>query len=272
MYAPTYPFVELFASEGKGKYLLKPSTYAIEEMWGSETQKNGYPYDGRGISGGVTETASGDYVVAKYLFDYDLAAPYAQSGKWFLYRAALLHLRFAEAANRSESGAGYPRLAWALVNDGIPGQAFQWRDSEGTLYRGDSIKFSGFGPGIDNAYPEPYFFDGRYYTTLSLRLPWRSNGGIRGRVNLPNIDISHLTTKQDSIAYIEDMIVRESALELAFEGHRWTDLLRVARRKQKEDGTGGEFLNQQLRRKYELSGVTAPDFTNTDNWYLPLYR
>lgn len=269
-FAPVYPFIELFGTEAKGKYYLKPSAYAIEEMWGAERQKNGYPYDLRGISGGVTQDAAGNYSVAKYSQNYDPAeSPFEQEGKWYLYRAALLHLRFAEAANRSESGGGYPRLAWALVNDGIHGSAFRWTNDTGAVCRGDSIYISSYGPG--DPYPAPYYFDGRMNDQPRFRSPWRSNAGVRGRANLPNVDMSHVTNKQDSISFIEEMIVREAGLELAFEGHRWTDLIRVARRLQKLNGTGGQFLHDKMHRKYELAGLPVPDFSSESNWYLPLY-
>ena len=67
------------------------------------------------------------------------------------------------------------------------------------------------------------------------------------------------------------MIVKEAGLETAFEGHRWTDLIRVARRLQKLNGTGGQFLYERMHRKYELAGLPVPDFTQESNWYLPLY-
>lgn len=265
-YAPTYPFIELFGNKGKGKYYLKPSKYAIDELWGSEKQVNGFPYDCRGISGGVDVSPSGDYVVAKYLLNYDAAnTPYQQTGKWFLYRAAMLHLRYAEAANR----AGYPKLAWALVNDGIKGVAFNWKHADGTTYRADSIAQSSWGPG--NNYPYPYYFDARDNSgTPYFKAPYRQAAGVRGRANLPNVSLEGITTLQDSIHFIEKMIVKEAGLELAFEGNRWTDLIRVARRLQKENGSGGEFLNEHLRPKYILAGKTAPDFSSSDKWYFAM--
>ncbi|NLO70899.1 MAG: RagB/SusD family nutrient uptake outer membrane protein [Porphyromonadaceae bacterium] len=264
-FAPKYPFIELFSNQGKGKYLLKPSDYAISDLWGAQVQNNGFPYDCRGISGGVEEQADGTYLVAKYSYDYDaINKPFQQSGKWFLYRAAILNLRYAEAANR----AGYPRLAWALVNDGIKGEAFRWRHEDGSEYRGDSIAQSSWGPG--NNYPEPYYFDARNSEQPYLRSPWRDGAGVRGRVNLPNIDMSHITTHQDSIAFVEKMILNEAGLELAFEGHRWTDLIRYARRYQKENGSGGSFLNETLRGKYLKAGQPAPDLSAERSWYFTL--
>lgn len=269
-FAPEYPFVKIFGTQGKGEYLLKPSKYAIDEMWGSERLRNSFPYDCRGISGAVAKTADGRYAVAKYSYNYDPATPYDNSGKWFLYRAGLLHLRFAEAANRSESGGGYPRLAWALINDGIIGDAFAWKHADGSSYRGDSIKYSSFGPG--NPYPAPYYFDGRFIDLPYFRSPWRYNGGIRGRANLPNVSMEAVKNKQDSITFVENMIVKEAALETAYEGHRWTDLIRIARRMQKLNGTGGQFLHDKMKRKYELAGLPVPDFSQESSWYLPLYQ
>lgn len=270
-YAPSYPFIELFYNQGNGKYLLKPSQHAIENLWGGEKQRNGVPYDARGISGGVEKTASGEYLVAKYSLNYDPVKPLEQSGKWFLYRSALLHLHYAEAANR----AGYPKLALALLNDGIPGEQFLWKRADGTTCRGDSIQQSSFGPG--NNYPAPYYFDGRQSDRPYFRSPWRSNAGIRGRANLPNISLEGLATKQDSIAYIEKMLIKEAALELAFEGHRWTDLIRVAKRNQKPQHqingyTGVQFLTEVLSGKYQLAGLPMPDLSDESKWYLPLYE
>lgn len=271
LFAPEYPFIKLFSTRGIGEYLLMPSTFAIQEMWGAERQANGFPFDSRGVGGGVLRTSDGRFEVAKYSMGYDaVSKPFDNAGKWFLYRAALLHLRFAEAANRSESGGGYPLLAWALTNTGIPGGAFDWRRADGTLFRADSIKYSSFGPG--RPYPAPYYFDARWTDQPYFRSPWRYNGGVRGRANLPGVNMAHITNKQDSIQFVERMIVREAALELAFEGHRWTDLLRVARRLQRLNGSGGQFLNETMRRKFELAGQPAPDFSLEKNWFLPLHR
>ena len=271
-FAPTYPFISLFSSAGKGKYLLKPSKHAVETLWG-QRQKNDFPYDCRGISGGITQNAAGEYEVAKYAMTYDLENPTQQSGKWYLYRAALLHLRFAEAANRSESGGGYPRLALALMNDGIIGASFKWINPEtGLEARGDSCRFSAFGPGIENAYPAPYFFDGRMNDQPYIRAPWRYSGGVRGRANMPDVTLEGITTRQDSINTIERMLVREAGLEAGFEGHRWTDLIRVARRLQRLNGTGGQYLRQVMAPKYEAAGLPVPDFSVEEKWYLPLYR
>jgi hypothetical protein len=113
--------------------------------------------------------------------------------------------------------------------------------------------YSSYGPG--QPYPAPYYFDGRWAEQPYFRSPWRYHQGVRGRAYLPNVTLDAGITKQDSIKQIEQMIVKEAGLELAFEGHRWTD-----------------FLYDKLHRKYEMAGLPVPDFTDKKNWYLPLYK
>jgi hypothetical protein len=274
-FAPAYTLPQLFnpVSYNNGRFYLKPSDYAVESIWGSEIQKNGYPFDARGLSGAYARGAGTDqYYIRKYSYLGETSAAAgvgSYSGDWFLYRAAMLHLRYAEAANR----AGYPKLAWALVNDGIPGSAFRWTKEDGSVYPGDSIQYSSYGPG--QPYPEPYYFDGRFVDQPYIRAPWRYNGGVRGRANLPNIPFpDDLVTTQDSILFVEKMIIREAALELGFEGHRWGDLVRVARRLNKETpGAGNRFLwDENIAKKFIRSGIAAPDMSSEDKWYLPLYE
>jgi hypothetical protein len=270
-FAPKYPFHELFNPVGLngGKYYLKPSDYAVDSVWGGEIQKNGYPFDARGLTGAY-EGAGDHYYVRKYAYLSENVMGNT-SGNWFLYRAALLHLRYAEAANR----AGYPKLAWAIVNDGLGtgGSAFVYKKENGDNYPDDSIRITGNSP--FDLYPEPYFFDGRQCDQPSIRAPWRSNGGVRGRANLPNVPFpDEATTQQDSILFVENLIIREAALELGFEGNRWQDLLRIARRLNRETpGKGTQFLwNDNIAKKYQRSGIAGADLSSEEKWFLPLYR
>ncbi|MDR1763778.1 MAG: hypothetical protein LBR64_07515 [Dysgonamonadaceae bacterium] len=267
-YEPTYPFLELFNPVGfkGGKYLLKPSAYSVDSIWSGEVQKNQYPFDARGLTGAF-EKYGNDYVIRKYSYASELGTDLR--GHWWLYRAAMLHLRFAEAANR----AGYPKLAWAFVNDGLAGSAFAFTKENGDSYPGDSVRISGYSP--FEPYPAPYYFDARQNDQPYLRQPWRNNGGVRGRANLPNVNFpATCVTKQDSIHFVERQIISEAARELGFEGHRWEDLIRVARRMNKESaGSGNHFLwDENIRKKYERDGISGVDLSSEDKWFLPMYR
>jgi hypothetical protein len=257
-FAPTYPFISLFSNEGKGKYQLMPSTYAVDSLWENQVQKNGFKFDGRGRNSSFKEVAPGQYVVQKYLYNYDSSKPFEQQGRLFLYRAGLLHLRYAEAANR----AGYPKLAYALVNQGVNG-TFYWSG-----VGNDSIYQSGYGPG--KPYPAPFYLDGRISDNPSFRSPWRENAGIRGRASLKSVEFpSTCTTTNDSIQFMEKVILQECALETGFEGNRWGDLVRIAHRMNKEGRDGNTFLNDNLKKKYQMAGEALPDYSSEDKWFLP---
>ena len=93
---------------------------------------------------------------------------------------------------------------------------------------------------------------------------WRSGNGIRERVYLKSYTIPAGTT--DSTTFIEDIIMEERAMELAYEGKRWFDLMRVARRR------GNGYLANKVAAKF--SSPSAADevrniLMDENNWYLP---
>lgn len=288
-FAPEYPLVKLFANTGEGEYMLKPSTWAIDSIWGAQTQRdNGFIGDGRGDVSSY-EYVNGQPVVIKYLYNYYANSTddnktiqldynsysdtkFTKAGKWFLYRAGLLHLRYAEAVNR----AGYPDIAYALINDGIIAN-YNWVMDDGVSYRDDKegVEYTGYRPANDSvasvAYSSPFYLDARQNSDpyTYYRSPWYLNYGIRRRGFVTNVTKPDwVTTKSDSIQWMEKVIVNEEALECGFEGHRWGDLLRIAMRKNAEDGTGTAFLNEKITAKFTSSGGSAPTLSPS-NWFLP---
>ncbi len=298
----TSPFIKLFANTGVGEYQLKPSAWAVDSMWGTQVQQsNGFVFDGRGKESSY-DVINGQPVVLKYLYDYydtyttdanktihldynNITNKYSLAGKWFLYRAALLHLRYAEAANR----AGYPRLAYALLNNGIKTN-YDWVKSDGT-YRANKVgvQYTSFQPPVPPAgatqaqidsinaipatpYPAPFYLDARQNDAPYpvLRSPWRDNGGIRNRAYLLNdTKPAWVVTTQDSMKWIENSLIKEAALECGFEGTRWADLLRVARRKVKngEAGSVASQMSDAIKGKYN----GAIKITDT-NLFLPMKK
>ena len=245
---PVNPFTKLF--EG---YQLKASDYAMDSLWGNP-MRNQFPYDARGKGGSYT----GNGLITKYSGRNSNTLA-KQHGFWMIGRAAGLHLRYAEAANR----AGYPYLAWCFLNNGIHNERYSYINDDD-----DRIYFP-TGTSQNNPYPADYLFD------IGYPREWEQNAGVRGRAFMPVVNFpAGLSTQLDSIQWLEKQIVHEAGLELAFEGQRWSDLVRIARRINKEGRNGFHFLyDENIKKKYEYAKIPAPGFTSDEkSWYLPFYE
>ena len=76
-------------------------------------------------------------------------------------------------------------------------------------------------------------------------------------------------SKEALMNVVEDLSCDEYALELAFEGHRFGDLCRLARHKNEAGIYGSNFGGQWLAKKLEKKSAVV-DLTNPANWYLPM--
>lgn len=257
-FQPDNSLIRLFSPIG-GDYLVRPSQ-AVMDMWNSQTQKpaqgGSIPYDARGVLS-VREIA-GQPVAMKYLYNYLNWStllplnPLQKNGKWFLFRQTHLHMRFSEAANRM----GKHRLASAFMNSGIAG-AYPAPTSDVTLFH--NTLFESY----------PFNFDARNSGSSGVpyyRADWYRNLGIRNRANLLNISIP----ASDSLTAVEDGLIQETALENAFEGTRWADLLRIAIRR-----NDPAFLANRIHDKLIKSGVSSGSAAAARaklmarDWYLP---
>ncbi|GAG86917.1 unnamed protein product, partial [marine sediment metagenome] len=91
---------------------------------------------------------------------------------------------------------------------------------------------------------------------------WTRTLGIRGRVYLEAVQIG-----PGGVKYVEDLIMSERAMELAFEGKRWFDLMRVARAR-----GDAAYLADKVAAKFsgsERDEVRAR-LMDMNNWYLPV--
>ncbi len=249
-FSPVDPFIELFSNNG-GKYLVKPSKQAMDN-WNSQVQTNKFPYDARG--GMTWRTINGQPVIMKYLYNYlseGTLLPISilqKNGQWFLNRAAAVHLHFAEAANRD----GWKKLAYAFVNKGISNTfdtagATDVTNLENTL-----------------SYPAPYNFDARNGEVPRYRSDWYRNAGIRGRAAL----VSTLATDSLSTIDMENSIINEGALELAYEGYRWSDLLRIALRRDDPSFIADKVYNKLLKDGNPAAATVRAKLMNRE-YYLP---
>jgi hypothetical protein len=262
-------------------YKVKPSQAAMN-LWSNEM----YIYnmkDNNGASKGLTYTlgdlrgilpgntasllVSGYYygktaeadsvpVIGKYLED--------EAYRVTLYRAGTMYLRYAEALN----GAGYPSLAFAVLKYGLGPDVL----SDTTKVAPNEIRPL---PSFCN------FTDDKYNTNTNAY-----NRGIHGRgAGDANVDTVYyafrqttldenrkyygfpetLDTQQDSIIFVNAMICKELALETAFEGNRFQDLMRLSRFYENLTGKNDFLAKWVARRKPEAESVLA----NPNQWYLP---
>jgi hypothetical protein len=274
-FSPTNPFISLFYNKG-ADYQLKPSQLAIND-WNAQTRNDNTPGDFRGEDASW-KLVNGEPVINKFISNYSPLSPFATEGKWILYRAGGVTLHYAEAANR----AGRNQLAYALLNWGLK-YTF---DPEHLNTSHDSRDV---GP-IEQSFGAPFDFDARQGDDPTYRSAWYRNVGIRGRVDLPLhvIDSSLYFDmgSADSLKPVidrrgltlttENNIIDEDGLELAFEGERWPDLLRIALRREKaQAGSGVAFLQQKIAAKFTAAGEPAEaaaisaKLANPQNWYLP---
>lgn len=186
----------------------------------------------RGIGATLDTTSSGEFYVNKY--SINKSEPF--STDIILSRAADIHLLLAEALNRN----GDSKTALILLNAGFKGEK----------------------------------------TVPATYNRWNKNIGIRGRAYLKpklvpdsltvinNGDTSKVALQgEERIQYIEDLIMDERALELAFEGKRWFDLVRVAERRSNPaylaDKVAAKFTDPSEKEAIRLK------LMNKGNWYLP---
>lgn len=241
-----------------------------------------YYGDGRAnmISAGSTATTSSNVYVQK-----------PSTGYVYLYRLSTVFLRLAEALNR----AGYPDLAFYILKTGfgsndiykylernyedgvspfpkkyyfISEKSYQFLRTSNVsmlvepdytyfLNTGSKhmvgIHFHGAGAVDDGSnWMSAY----NYKDVVEERIE-----KIRGDFGLP----AGAYSEEEYINAVEDLLCDEYALELAFEGTRFTDLLRIARHKNMAGSFGGTFGDTWLSKKLEknAAGIT------TQNCYLP---
>lgn len=78
-------------------------------------------------------------------------------------------------------------------------------------------------------------------------------------------------TDRKIIQAVEELILDEAALELAFEGNRFPDLMRIALRRQAEDGgSAGDYMAKKIGARGSNAASWADNLKDIKKWYLPL--
>jgi len=171
-----------------------------------------------------------------------------------VYRASLLYLRYAEAVNRLNK----PNLAFAVLKNGL---------------RSTTVASPKIVP-LKERTGESYmsFSDPRFNNNAGIR--WRGLGPklVGTTLAVTDCDSTFVIKEQnnlsDSVLYVEDLIQQELALETAFEGNRFQDLMRFAIRRK-----DASYLASKIYAKHALSGTAInKDLTQPENWYIKVRK
>ncbi len=214
------------------EYLVKPSTILVDSFLAQKPLVGEIPYDlyraPITINGDVEMTSDTTFtLVNTYIMKYAIDQSDLESSDIIISRAADIHLLLAEAYNRM-GDATSQKYALMLLNQGV---------------------------NKENPKPAPFS-------------RWAANIGVRGRAYLKSKEVPKNMMDADSITtLIENYIIDERALELAFEGKRWMDLVRIAERR-----NDPAYLADRVAAKF--AGTSQYDairnkLMNPANWYLP---
>jgi hypothetical protein len=165
---------------------------------------------------------------------------YSSTSEIYLYRASTVYLRYAEAINR----LGKPTLAYAVLKYGLK--------NETLLLNVDPEEINPLPQYCDFTLP---FFN----QNVSIRYHGLFHSEYDTTYVIPS---NEAWTKEDTIKFVEDKILEELALETAFEGNRYGDLMRFSDRR-----NDPSILAKAVARK---NPALESRLMNRANWFLPV--
>lgn len=174
------------------------------------------------------------------------------SNEILTYRVEMVWLRYAEALCR----AGFPQTAFCILKYGLC-------DENAQLYVDEEERAASVGLADFNS---TYFTRDRVIGIHSLG---SGDSECNAYYTMPMPE-QELASRQDTVDWqipvVENLIIDEMALEGAFEGYRFFDLMRVALRR-----NSPEYLADPIsRRNGEVDETLRNLLMTPDNWYLPL--
>ena len=219
------------------------------------------------------DPATNTRIETQYIYKY-----YSQRNV-HIYRRMMVYLRMAEALNM----AGYPRMAFQILAEGLSNQAIQenvipyYNMDEGN--KSDSLFLARFD-----------FPDTRYGVATAediVTSPSRTHNQIgihtRGSGWTPMNEYYRLPDVPDSLrsaaveaalmpvqqAFVDSLILNESALEFAFEGTRYYDIMRYAMRQPNPGQAMANIIGARLGedKRSSMAAVMAK-LTDQRNWYI----
>ena len=221
---------------------------------------------------GLPENRSGDLRLQAVFTQVDNAnimlngkrvTNYVTNGKYatrnvHIYRRAKVYLRMAEALNR----AGFPRFAFQILKRGVNNSVME--SEVIPYYPADEAWLRTF-----NFPDNMYFLETTAGQTTENTMGLHSRGSGYSDANttyeMPTDDaLSDDALLQYQIEKVEDLIIDEEALEFAFEGHRFYDLMRVSVHR----SDPAYLASRVARRNGTVDAALLQKLSSMDNWYL----
>ncbi|MBN2165469.1 MAG: RagB/SusD family nutrient uptake outer membrane protein [Marinilabiliaceae bacterium] len=193
----------------------------------------------------ITDELTENHFVYKYYsMNYNNGA--TQANVIVPYRIGLLYLHYAEAINR----LGKPNLAMAVLKNGL---------KKTTLANRTIIPANEIEDPLPN-YMD--FKDSRFDNNIGIRA--RGLGHLESDTTF--YIINPQPTSMDSVLFVENLIQEELALETAYEGNRFQDLVRLAIRR-----NDNSYLANIVASKFEDQGTKVAirqKLMDRSNWYV----
>lgn len=197
-----------------------------------------------------------------------------------IYRRTMVYLRLAEALN----GAGYPRMAFQILSEGLSNKAIE-ENVMSRYYNYDAANDTILISEKDSLFLAEFNFDNNLYGVCdNLDLAKTSAAGhnqigihMRGSgftpmdttYVLPHDTIETDATKRAQLikeqqAAVDTLLLTESALEFAFEGTRYYDMMRFAKRQ----ADPAAAMRKILEARRGSKNSTSVPLTDESSWFL----
>ena len=174
-----------------------------------------------------------------------------------IYRRTMVYLRMAEALNR----AGFPRFAFAILKTGV----------NNSVMEDDILPY----------YPEDEAYLKQFdFPTAQYKLRTKAGNSDENTIGIHShgsgwseLNDYYVYPEADNLEAeenaVEDLIMDEDALEFAFEGTRFYDLMRVALRRNDPSYLANKvYARRGADNTAEVKSLISVDLNNTSNWYL----